>query len=45
MLIINKHKLFYFEQNNTLEIDFIFEQNNNIIPLEVKLGFNTKSKL
>ena len=37
-------KLYYFEKNSTLEIDFILRLNNKIVPIEVKSADNTKSK-
>jgi uncharacterized protein len=36
--------LYYFENNSTLEIDFVIWFNNEITPVEVKSGDNTKSK-
>ena len=44
--IFNKSgkKLYYFEKNSTLEIDFIIRYNNVITPVEVKSADNTKSK-
>lgn len=36
MLIKNNKKLYYYSKNGGLELDFIIEINNNIIPLEVK---------
>ena len=37
-------KLYYFEYNSTLEIDFILKYNHKLTALEVKSGDNTKSK-
>ena len=37
-------KLYYFEYNSTLEIDFFIRFNNKITALEVKAADNTKSK-
>lgn len=37
-------KLYYFEYNSTLEIDFIIKYENKITAVEVKSGDNTKSK-
>jgi predicted AAA+ superfamily ATPase len=40
----NEKKLYYYEKNNKLEIDFIIKQGRNISPIEVKSADNTKSK-
>lgn len=40
---LNK-KLYYFEYNNRLEIDFFIRYNGKPVPIEVKGGDNTKSK-
>ena len=37
-------KLYYFEKNSTLEIDFIIRYNNEITAVEVKSADNTKAK-
>lgn len=37
-------KLYYFEYNSTLELDFILRYNKKITAIEVKSGDNTKSK-
>ena len=37
-------KLYYFEHNSTLEIDFVIRFNNEVVGVEVKSGDNTKSK-
>lgn len=37
-------KLYYFERNSTLEIDFIIRYNNKVTGVEVKSADNTKSK-
>lgn len=37
-------KLYYFEHNSTLEVDFIIKFNNKITAIEVKSADNTKSK-
>lgn len=37
-------KLYYFEYNSTLEIDFFINFNKKITAVEVKYGDNTKSK-
>lgn len=43
ILSANGYKLRYFTRNNTLEIDFVIEKNDVLIPIEVKAG-NNKSK-
>lgn len=44
-IVTNKYQshLFYFEKNQS-EIDFIVQINNQIVPIEVKSGTNTKAK-
>lgn len=44
--IFNKSekKLYYFEHNSTLEIDFFIRYKNKATPIEVKSADNTKSK-
>ncbi len=44
--IFNKlgKKLYYFEYNSTLEIDFFIRYNNKVTAIEVKSADNTKSK-
>lgn len=37
-------KLYYFEKNSTLEIDFFIRYNNEVTAVEVKSADNTKSK-
>lgn len=37
-------KLYYFEHNSTLEIDFIIRYNDLVTAVEVKSADNTKSK-
>ena len=37
-------KLYYFEKNSTLEIDFFIRYNNEVTAAEVKYANNTKSK-
>lgn len=40
-----QHELYYWStQNSTAEIDFLIQQQNNIIPIEVKAEENLKSK-
>ncbi len=42
-LMLNNKNVYYFEKGQT-EIDFIISLNNEIVPIEVKSGYNTKSK-
>ena len=37
-------KLYYFEKNSTLEVDFFIRYNNEVTAVEVKSADNTKSK-
>jgi predicted AAA+ superfamily ATPase len=41
---MNKYKFFYWTSNANAEVDFVTQINENIIPIEVKSGQNTKSK-
>ena len=34
----NEHNLYYFNNKKLGELDFVFEQNGNVIPIEVKSG-------
>ena len=38
------YDLFYWTSKNTAEVDFVMQLNDNIIPVEVKSGANTKSR-
>jgi len=38
------YDLFYWTSNNTAEVDFVIQLDDNIIPVEVKSGVNTKSR-
>ncbi len=40
----NKQLFYYASKDNYYEVDFLVSINNNIIPIEVKSGYNTKSK-
>ncbi len=42
-LIQNTHNIYYYEKGQT-EIDFVITLNNIVVPIEVKSGYNTKSK-
>lgn len=37
------HKLYYWRNDNAGEVDFVLQQNDNIIPIEVKKAKRTKS--
>jgi predicted AAA+ superfamily ATPase len=43
ILTVNNHKLYYFERQSGLEIDFITSKNIETIAVEVKSGENTNS--
>lgn len=43
-LISNGYFTYYYQKDNYLEIDFIMQQESNLIPIEVKSSDNTKSK-
>lgn len=43
-LAYNEIPLLYWESNNTAEIDFIIQQEMDIIPIEVKKSFDLKSR-
>ena len=45
MLVVNNHKLRYFERNHTLEVDFILSLNNEINIIEVKSQKNRSKSL
>ncbi|GHU95398.1 ATPase [Bacteroidia bacterium] len=40
----NNKKLFYWKNENTAEVDFVFQDDVNVVPVEVKSGTNTHSK-
>ncbi|MDR2823664.1 MAG: ATP-binding protein [Prevotellaceae bacterium] len=40
----NKHKLFYWKNDNSGELDFVLQIGADVIPVEVKKGLNTKSR-
>ncbi len=44
IFVKNNKKLYYFEHNSTLEIDFIIKLDNILTAIEVKSSENTKSK-
>jgi predicted AAA+ superfamily ATPase len=39
-----KKPLFYWKNDNTAEVDFVFQEDINVIPVEVKSGTNIHSK-
>ncbi len=43
ILITNDMPVYYYRRDDRLEIDFVTYLNNNIVPIEVKSGKNTKS--
>jgi hypothetical protein len=42
--LIIKHELYYWSSGNTAEVDFIIQNKNEVIPIEVKAEENLKSK-
>ena len=42
-LATNGHRLFYWKNSNTAEVDFVLQIQDKIIPVEVKKGKRTKS--
>ena len=43
-LLYQKKTLYYWKSGNTAELDFIYEKNGNVIPIEVKAATNTQAK-
>lgn len=43
-LLSQKKEPYYWKSGNTAELDFIYENDSNIIPLEVKAATNTRAK-
>lgn len=43
-LISNNHDLVYFKPSQTMEIDFLLNEEGEIIPIEVKSGIHIKSR-
>jgi len=43
-LATNGYPLYYWQSDNTAEIDFVIQKDDLIIPIEVKAGKNTKSR-
>ncbi|GAP72159.1 hypothetical protein SAMD00024442_26_5 [Candidatus Symbiothrix dinenymphae] len=40
----NKKSLFYWKNDNSGEVDFVLQEDINVIPVEVKRGINTRSR-
>jgi len=40
----NRIPLFYWKNDNQGEVDFVFQQDDNVVPLEVKRGTSTRSR-
>lgn len=43
-LINQKKTPYYWKSGNTAELDFIYESNGNVVPVEVKAATNTQAK-
>ena len=43
ILLENNLSLYYYRRDNHLEIDFVTSLDNEIVPIEIKAGYNTKS--
>lgn len=43
-LVINGYTTYYWESNNSAEIDFLIQRQGKLIPIEVKSADNTKAK-
>jgi predicted AAA+ superfamily ATPase len=44
MLAASGHSLYYWQSDNTAEVDFVIQKEDKIIPVEVKAGLHTKSR-
>ncbi len=44
VFVAKKIPLYYWKNDNTAEVDFVLQQDVNVIPVEVKSGTNTRSK-
>ena len=44
LITTGKEKLYYWTSNNSAEVDFIFQKDDKILPLEVKSGLNRNKK-
>ncbi len=40
----NGYQLYYWESDNTAEVDFLIQKENHVIPVECKAGNHVKSK-
>jgi predicted AAA+ superfamily ATPase len=38
------HPLYYWQSDNTAEVDFVIQKGGAVIPIEVKAGLHTKSR-
>ncbi len=43
-VLVKYHKTLFYYHRNTTEIDYLIQYNNDVIPIEVKSGNNTKAK-
>jgi hypothetical protein len=43
-LAASGHSLYYWQSDNTAEVDFVIQKEGKIIPVEVKAGLHTKSR-
>jgi predicted AAA+ superfamily ATPase len=43
-LSANRHPLYYWKNEHTAEVDFVLQQDDKVIPIEVKKGLHTRSK-
>jgi len=43
-LASNGHPLYYWRNGNTAEVDFVIQQDDNVVPIEVKSGIRVQSK-
>jgi predicted AAA+ superfamily ATPase len=43
-LSANKYPLYYWKNDNTAEVDFVLQQEDKVIPIEVKKGLHVRSK-
>lgn len=40
----NGYQLYYWESDNTAEVDFLIQKENHVIPVECKAGNHVKAK-
>jgi uncharacterized protein len=43
-LLTNGYTLYFWESNSQAKIDFVIHKNNNLVPIEVRINDNTRSK-